>query len=48
MLELVAEQLIYFSFPFHDLAKATKENFSEVKQSGTHRMATSGITDNNG
>ena len=46
LLELVAKQLIYFSFPFHDLTKATKEKFSEMKRSGMHRMATSGITDN--
>jgi len=46
LLELVAKQLICFQFPFHDLTKATKEKFSEMKRSGMHRMATSGITDN--
>ena len=46
LLELVAKQLIDFSFPFHDLTKATKGKFSEMERSGMHRMATSGITDN--
>jgi len=47
MLDSVPKGLICF-LRFSDLRKATKENFSEVKRSGTHRMATSGITDNIG